>query len=274
MSLLDGQARPAKAPARSRPALPPARRAALIHEVATTVLVPELLARFGAPPVGHWRRDAAALALRLIDQPLTEAIASLAELNRGGHMFRPVCRDIILPAARILRRRHDPAAFDQSERLSGIWHLRMCLLSLDDAELRGGVPAALHSVLTLSGAAHMPSVEHGVALRFFDRSGWDVSDHRSHRSEEACDSAHDHDFDIAWISLEPGMDAATVRETARNLRRASRNAGILVLGGGVMGMPAEDPRDLHLDGFTGSAVEAAAIAEAALLRQQPRPAFR
>ena len=269
MSPIDGQARANGPPTMPPPTLSPDRRDSLIRQVAASLVVPELLARFGAPPIGSWRRDAATLSRRLIDQPLAEAVASLAELNPGGHMFRPVCRDIILPAARILRRRYASEAFDQSERLSRTWHLRMCLLSLEDAGLGGTVPAVLHSALTLSGAAHMPSVEHGVALRFFDRSGWDVSDCCSRQAEEACDCAHDQDFDVAWISLEPGMGVAAIRETARNVRSASRNASILVLGGGVMGMPAEDPRELDLDGFTGSAVEAAMIAESALLRHRP-----
>jgi hypothetical protein len=245
--------------------LPPARRAALIREVAAGLLVPALAARFGTPPVGTWRRDAAALALSLADRPLDEATAALAALNPGGHMFRPVCRDIILPAADRLRRRYDPLALDQSERLAKVWQLRMCLLSLDDAGCPDApAPGALHSALVLSGAGDPPSVEHGVALRFFDRAGWEVRDCGCDGEEEACDSAHDRAFDVAWISLEPDLPPAEIRATAGHVRRASRNARILVLGGGVAGRLPEDPRALDLDGFTGSAIEAAAIAESTL----------
>jgi methylmalonyl-CoA mutase cobalamin-binding subunit len=225
------------------------------------------LGRFGAPPIGNWRRDSAALAKRLPEMGLSEAIGELRHINQGGLLFRPTCRDVILPAARILRRRYeDHDAFDQSERLHRVWQLRMCLHSLDDAGDRG-VPAALHSALTLSGGAVMPGVEHAVALRFFDRAGWSVQDCGADQAEEACDSAHDRDYDVAWISLEPGMDPRSVRATARGVRRASRNARILVLGGGVMGVPAEEPHMLGLDGFTADAVQAAAVAEAALMRR-------
>jgi hypothetical protein len=266
MSPLSEKGRASKTASGRKAPLAAARRAALVRDVAAELIVPILLDRFGAPPVGNWRRDSAALAKRLPEMGLSEAIGELRHINAGGHMFRPTCRDVILPAARILRRRYDPAAFDQSERLHRVWHLRMCLHSLDDAGDRG-VPAALHSALTLSGAPVMPGVEHAVALRFFDRAGWAVQDCGADHTEEACDSVHDQDYDVAWISLEPGMDPVTVRETARGVRRASRNARILVLGGGVMGVPAEDPRMLDLDGFTPDAVQAAAMAEAALIRQ-------
>ncbi|WP_198375462.1 hypothetical protein [Neoroseomonas rubea] len=265
MSPLDGQGRAPNAAADRKAILAATRRAALVRDVAVNMIVPVLVDRFGAPPVGNWRRDSAALAKRLPDMGLSEAIGELRHINPGGQMFRPTCRDVILPAARVLRRRYDPAAFDQSDRLHSVWHLRMCLLSLDDAGDRG-VPAALHTALTLSGAPVVPGVEHAVALRFFGRAGWAVQDCGSDHAEEACDSVHDQDYDVAWISLEPGMDPRTVRARARGVRRASRNARILVLGGGVMGVPAEDPRMLDLDGFTPDAVQAAAIAEAALIR--------
>jgi methylmalonyl-CoA mutase cobalamin-binding subunit len=250
--------------------LTPERRARLIEAVAVQLVVPELLARFGPPRVGSWRRDAAALAGRLHDLPLADAIGSLAALNPGGQMFRPLCRDVILPAARGLRRRSERGELDRTGRVAGVWHLRMCLHSLDDSQSHDA-PGGVHSALALQGGPAAPSVEHAVALRFFDRSGWAVRDCRGRQAEEACDSAHDQDFDVAWISLEPGQDADSVRDVAQSLRRASRNARILVLGGGVMGLPAEDPRALDLDGFTGSAIEAAVIAEAALRRHRPRP---
>ncbi len=66
-------------------------------------------------------------------------------------------------------------------------------------------------------------------------------------------------------SARAGIGPASVLATARGVRRASRNASILVLGGGVMGVPAEDPHTLGLDGFTPDAVQAAAVAEAALI---------
>lgn len=265
MAPLDGIARHASARRRPQPHFAADRRAALIHDVAASVLVPALAERFGTPKVGTWRRDAAALSVTLSDGSLTEGIAALAALNPDGQMFRPICRDIILPAAVALRRRYDPTAFDQSERLSRIWQLRMCLLSLDDAELRDGrMPAGIRTALTLCGAHEMPSVEHGVALRFFDRAGWDVCDCCSHEAEEAHDSAHDRPFDVAWISIEPGLDEDEIRATAQGLRRASRNAGILVLGGGLPGLLPANPGTLDLDGYTGSAIEAAVIAESAL----------
>jgi hypothetical protein len=264
---MDGHARAAC----GLPALSFAQRASLIGAVSADLLVPALVARFGAPPVGGWRHDAGALSACLAELPLNEAVAALAELNPGGQMFRPVCRDILLPAARRLRRNHDPAALDQSERLVGLWHLRMCLASLDDCGTVRAVPVALRSALTVSGAADLPSVEHGVALRFFDRAGWEVSDCRGRDGEEACDSAHDHAFDVAWISLEPGMAMGDIRATARSLRRASCNAAMLVLGGGMAGLHPEDPAELELDGYTGSAIQAAAVADAALRRHRTRP---
>ncbi|WP_230165688.1 hypothetical protein [Roseomonas sp. CECT 9278] len=242
-----------------------ARRGALLANVAAQLLVPALAARFGAPRAGTWRSDAAALAGTLADGTLADGIAALAALNPDGHMFRPICRDIILPAADALRRRYDPTEFDQTERLAKVWQLRMCLLSLDDAEVPGsGEPASMNTALTLSGALDMPSVEHGVALRFFDRAGWDVCDVPSHGAEEARDSAHDRTFDVAWISIEPGAQEADIRATVEGLRRASRNAAILVLGGGLPGQVPGDASALALDGFTGSAIEAAVISETAL----------
>lgn len=267
MAPLDGNARQATS-RRSPPTHFAAdRRSDLIHDVAARLLVPALAAHFGVPPVGTWRRDAAELAGSLADGTLTEGIAALAALNPDGRMFRPICRDIILPAAVALRRRYDPTAFDQSDRLSKIWQLRMCLLSLDDAEIGDGglVPGAINTALTLSGAHDdMPSVEHGVALRFFDRAGWDVCDCPSHGAEEARDSAHDRTFDVAWISLEPGLDQDEIRATAQGLRRASRNTRILVLGGGAAGLLPASPGVLDLDGYTGSPIEAAVIAESTL----------
>jgi hypothetical protein len=257
MAPLDGSSRTA---ARR---LPAERRGVLLDQVAQRLLVPVLLERFAPRLVADWRREADALSATLTERPLGEAVAALAAVNPGGQMFRPICRDIILPAAAALRRRRDPDAIDQGEHLSRVWQLRMCLLSLDDAQAaapRAGLPSAL----TLSGAHDMPSVEHGVALRFFDRAGWEVSDCCCGHAEEACDSAHDRRFDVAWISLEPGLGGEEIRATARDLRRASRNAGILVLGGGVAGMLPESPGALELDGFTGSAIEAAVIAETAL----------
>ena len=267
MAQLDGNARQGSQRRRPSTHIATDRRTALIHDVASRLLVPALAARFGAPPVGTWRRDAAALVDTLADGTLSDGIASLAALNPDGQMFRPICRDIILPAAVALRRRYDPDAFDQTDRLSKVWQLRMCLLSLDDAEIgdTGQGPAAINTALTLSGAHDdMPSVEHGVALRFFDRAGWDVCDCPSHAAEEARDSAHDRTFDVAWISIEPGVDEDDIRATAQGLRRASRNAGILVLGGGLPGLLPADPGVLDLDGYTGSAIEAAVISESTL----------
>jgi hypothetical protein len=262
--VLDRDARTGRPP-RAVAHLAAERRAALIHDIASRLLVPAIAARFGAPPVGTWRRDAAALSVRLADGTLDEGIAALAALNPGGTMFRPICRDIILPAAVALRRRYDPDAFDQSERLSKVWRLRMCLLSLDD--VGAAPPGATRAALTLCGTHDpLPSVEHGVALRFFDRAGWAVCDCPHHDAEEACDSVHDQPFDVAWISLEPGVPEAEIRATAQGLRRASRNAGILVLGGGLPGLLPSDPGVLHLDGFAGSATEAASVSASALRR--------
>jgi hypothetical protein len=239
------------------------RRAALIHDIANRLLVPALAARYGAPTVGNWRRDAAALAGTLADSTLDEGIAALAALNPDGRMFRPICRDIILPAAGALRRRYGTDdGFDQSERISKVWQLRMCLLSLDDAD--AAAPLAGRTALALRGTQDLPSVEHGVALRFFDRAGWEVCDCRSEDAEEAQDSAHDRVFDVAWISLEPDQDEAAVRATAQGLRRASRNGALLVLGGGVAGRLPENAGALALDGYTGSPIEAAIIAASAL----------
>jgi hypothetical protein len=182
-------------------------------------------------------------------------------------MFRPICRDIILPAAVALRRRYDPDDFDQSERLSKVWQLRMCLLSLDDADADppGLDPDTAQTALTLSGTHDdLPSVEHGVALRFFDRAGWQVRDCPSHAAEEARDSAHDQRFDVAWISLEPGQAMDEIRATAQGLRRASRNTAILVLAGGPQGLLPTDPGMLDLDGYTGSATEAAEVSASVL----------
>jgi hypothetical protein len=260
----DGLARQAIAGRRLQPHLADDRRSALLHDVATRLLVPALSERFGAPKIGTWRRDAAALAATLADGSLADGIAALAALNPDGRMFRPICRDIILPAAVALRRRFDPNAFDQSDRLSKVWQLRMCLLSLDDAELHAGVPADIQTALTLSGTHDAPSVEHGVALRFFDRAGWDVCDCCCQDTEDACDSAHDRAFDVAWISIEPGLDADEIRATVQGLRRASRNTGILVLGGGAPGLLPQNPGMLDLDGYTGSAIEAAAVAASTL----------
>lgn len=262
MAPLDGSTRQAIS---RRPPLARRTRSELIQDVAGALLVPALVARFGAPRVGSWRRDAAVLAGTLADGTLEDGISALAALNPDGQMFRPICRDILLPAADALRRRYDPADFDQSERLAKVWQLRMCLLSLDDAESSmAGAPAPIHTALTLAGTQDMPSVEHGVALRFFDRAGWDVCDCVSQATEQACDSAHDRPFDVVWISIEPGRRADEIRATARDLRRASRNAAILVLGGGLPGQLPESPGALDLDGYTGSAIEAAAIAESAL----------
>ncbi len=262
MAVLDRDARQASPP-RAPTHLATERRAALVHEIANRLLVPALAARYGAPPVGNWRRDAAALAATLADATLDDGIAALAALNPDGRMFRPICRDIILPAAGALRRRYGADdGFDQSERISKVWQLRMCLLSLDDSEAAAPLPG--HAALALSGAHELPSVEHGVALRFFDRAGWEVCDCRGDDAEQAQDSAHDRVFDVAWISLEPGQDDAEVRATAQGLRRASRNAGLLVLGGGVAGRLPETAGALALDGFTGSPIEAAMIAESAL----------
>lgn len=265
MSPLDGTARQQTARRSAPIPLTPARRGALVADVAARLLVPALAARFGAARAGTWRADAAALAGTLADGTLAEGVAALAALNPEGHMFRQICRDIILPAADALRRRYDPAEFDQSERLAKVWQLRMCLLSLDDSEVSGsGEPAPINTALTLSGAPDMPSVEHGVALRFFDRAGWDVCDVPSHGAEEARDSAHDRTFDVAWISIEPGAEEADIRATVQGLRRASRNAAILVLGGGLPGQLPGHASTLALDGYTGSAIEAAVIAETAL----------
>lgn len=269
MSLLDQTFRHSGAARDTADTLPSDRRADLIRDVAARLLVPALLARFGTPPVGTWRSDAAALAGRLGELPLAEAVAALADLNPGGQMFRPVCRDIILPAALGLRRGRGPG--DEAERLARVWRLRMCVQSLDDSgpgarPLRGG----LFSALALTGARQAPSVEHGVALRFFDRAGWQVCDSGRDDADEACDSAHDRAFDVAWISLGPGMDRAGIRATARDIRRASCNAGILVLGGGMAGLHPEDPADLDLDGYTGSPIEAAVIAETALRSRRVR----
>lgn len=262
MARLDADPRPSTAP---RAPLAAHRREALIQDVAGALLVPALVARFGTPRPGTWRRDAAALAETLADAALEEGIEALAALNPGGQMFRPICRDIILPAAGALRRRHDPSAFDQSEHLEKLWRLRMCLLSLDDDAMPdAGAPAATGSALTLTGTHDAPSVEHGVALRFFDRAGWDICDCCCEHADEACDSANDRLFDVAWISIEPGLHAEEIRATARDLRRASRNTGLLVLGGGVAGLLPEHPAAFELDGFTGSAIEAAVIAASAL----------
>jgi methylmalonyl-CoA mutase cobalamin-binding subunit len=264
--VLDRDAREGSQP-RSSAHLATSRRATLIDDIANHLLVPALAARFGAPVVGTWRRDAAALAATLADGTLDEGVAALAALNPDGLMFRPICRDIILPAAVALRRRYDLDAFDQSERLSKVWQLRMCLLSLDDADALPTdlQPGTAQTALTLSGKHDdLPSVEHGVALRFFDRAGWQVWDCHSHAAEEARDSAHDHRFDVAWISIEPGQAEDDIRETVQGLRRASCNAGILVLGGGLVGQLPADPGALSLDGYTGSATEAAEISASVL----------
>lgn len=264
MSPFDSQAAALQRSPRARPALSSARRASLIQDVTLSLLVPALAERF-LPSRGLWRAQAARLAETLSEMSLREAVDALAALNPEGRRFEPICRDILLPAALRLRRRYDRSALDQSERLAHVWHLRMCLLSLDDAGAGLRIPVGgLHSALAVSSAPGLPSVEHGIATRFLGRAGWEVCDCCCSHADEACESAHDRDFDVAWISLEPEMAAAEIRRTARDLRRASRNAGILVLGGGVSRLRPADPAELDLDGYTGSAVEAAMIAEAAL----------
>jgi hypothetical protein len=261
MAPLDGLTRQSTARRRPQPPLANDRRAALIHDVATHLLLPALAARFVVPRENSWGRDAAALSATLADGTLQDGIAALAALNPGGQMFRPICRDIILPAAVALRRRYAPTLLDQSDRIAKVWQLRMCLLSLDDAELPVG---SINTALTLSGAHDLPSVEHGVALRFFDRAGWEVCDVPGHGDEEARDSAHDRLFDVAWISLDAELDEDAIRATAQGLRRASRNTRILVLGGGSTGTLPASPGTLDLDGYTGSPIEAAVIAESTL----------
>ena len=264
MSPFDSQATAMQNRQAARPPFPPARRAALIQDVAISLLVPAIAERF-LEPTGLWRGQAATLSRTLTEMPLSEAVESLAALNPAGRRFEQVCRDILLPAALRLRRRYDERSFDQSGRSARVWQLRMCLLSLDDAGPRPRLPlSGLHSALALSGTPGLPSVEHGIATRFLGRAGWDVSDCCCDDAEDACESAQGRDFDVAWISLEPRMAVAEIRQTARDLRRASRNAGILVLGGGVSRLRPADPAELDLDGYTGSAVEAAMIAEAAL----------
>lgn len=252
----------------ARTPLSSARRASLIHDAAISMFVPALAERFRPGP-GLLPLETTALVDTLPEMPLHEAVRALAALNPGGRRFEPICRDILLPAASRLRRRYDPAASDQSARLARVWHLRMCLLSLDD---EGPGPrirlAGLHSVLVVSGATGLPSLEHSVAMRFLGRAGWDVSDCGGEHADDACESAHDRDFDVAWISLEPGMTAAAIRRTVGDLRRASRNAGILVLGGGVSPLRPGSPAELDLDGYTGSAVEAARVADAAMLGRE------
>jgi hypothetical protein len=229
--------------------------------VAAAVL-PSLSHRLDASPVpSAWRRSATALASRLDTLPLDAAVRALHGLDPEGRRMEAICRDVLLPAAARLRAAHDPEAPDQSDYISALWQLRMCLIALDDmTDTLASESHAAGAVLTLDPHLLSPSLEHAVSARFLARAGWMVHDCAAGGAEEGCDSLHDDSYDAIWLSLDAETDLDLVRRVAGRLRQASRNRRIRVVGGGGHDLPEIEAAALGLDALTRDALAAPRLA--------------
>lgn len=208
-----------------------------------------------------WRRAAAALAARLDSLPLHVAVPALRALDPRGARIEAVCREVLLPAAARIRAAHDPEALDQSGYLSALWQLRMCLIALDDhAGWPLVVPPQTGAVLTLDPHLLSPSLEHAVTARFLTRDGWAVHDCLCGGAEEGCDSLNDERYDAVWLSLDAETDLDLARRVADQLRRASRNRSIRLIGGGGHDLPEVPAAALGLDAMTRDALAAPSLA--------------
>lgn len=228
----------------------------------STAVLPSLghLLDGGAEPL-PWRRMAANLSARLDALPLHQSVAALRALDPGGERIEAICRAVLLPAAARLRAAHDPDALDQTAYLAALWRLRMCVVALDDiAALSLPLPPPAGAILTLDPHLLAPSLEHAVSARFLARDGWAVHDCACGGAEEGCDSLNDDPFDAVWLSLDAETDLARARTVAEQLRRASRNRRIRVLGGGTTDLPDVPAGALGLDALTRDATAASHLA--------------
>ena len=212
------------------------RRRQILTSAVELDVIPELLARLGAPesaavvvtPVHVEKLTTLVLAP---DEPAALSfIAAMQELGAGPEALY---LDLLAPTARRLGEMWEDDTCDFTEVTIGLWRLQNAMRELSPQFLNGTVidPAAPRIVLVpLPGEQHTFGLS--MVYDFFRRAGWNAWTGPIDTSGELATIVRRQHVDVLGFSLACDERLADVKSEIAAVRQASKNQGIAIMVGG------------------------------------------
>ena len=166
--------------------------------------------------------------------PDAEATRSyVRQMRASGMALETVYLDLLAPAARHLGAMWEADLCGFSEVTVGLWRLQQVMHDLgpvfqDDAEFRLQVRRAI--LVPVPGSQHTLGLF--MVSEFFRRAGWDVWGDATVSAREIVAAARGEWFDLVGFSVGSETHVETLASVILEVRKASRNRGLVVLIGG------------------------------------------
>lgn len=214
-------------------------RLMLMHSRATEAAAP---APAAASTLRPQPEHVAELARLVIAPSVEPALAFVQELRGRGIALDRIYLELLVPAARLLGEMWNADYCSFTDVTIGLWRLQQLLHQLSPAFLTEAEPRHDGRRMLL---VPEPGEQHTFGLimvaEFFRRAGWEVWDHPLESRRELLEVVRRDSFSLIGLSIGSDARLESLRETIRQVRRASRNPQIRVMVGGA---PFVDRPDL------------------------------
>jgi methanogenic corrinoid protein MtbC1 len=206
---------------------------------------------------------------------LTEEVAPLLarveSLMAGGVSVETIYLHLLAPAARRLGAWWDEDACDFVDVTMGLWRLQ---------EIVNALAALIPGVAIIEGAERRalfspaPGEQHGLGAiiveEFFRRAGWQTWSAPALDEDELVALTAGRAFDIVGLTVSVERHVQPLEKTIAAVRRASRNADVIILvGGRVFTEQPELAEQIGADGTAADGQLAVALAER-LVTERPK----
>lgn len=247
-----------------------------------TEIIPRLMLAHRADALAPLQQPAAAAApterqvaeftLLTLGSQADLTLAYVRALRQTGVSLEAIYLDLLAPAARRLGALWETDHCSFSEVTMGLWRLQQVMHELGPA-FQASVPFAVEQKRAI--LVPVPGSQHTMGLfmvaEFFRRAGWDVWGDALSTAKEIVAATRAEWFDLVGLSVGSETHFPALASVILEIRKASRNRGLLVIIGGPI--VASTPDLVSRVGADASAADAPQAVLQAEVLLAARPAM-